>query len=141
MNHQAYAFSAYNAALLTTPPLTAVVMLYDGVLLRIANATVAAKRQDYEVQFNEAMKAATILNSLDRYLDMERGGRVAISLREMYQAVVKALLSSVGRSTGDIALERIGAAVRLTRDAWAEIAGMPISTGIPLSGMQNNSGH
>ena len=124
MPHSSYAISAYQAAILTTPPLQGVVMLYDGVLRAIAAAQAAATRMDYEAQFNEVMKAARILNGLNACLDLEQGGQVAHGLREMYQALVKALLSSVGRPTGAEALRRLADAVTLTRDAWAEIAGM-----------------
>lgn len=128
MNRPKQVAAAYQTAIMTTPPLARVVLLYDGVLIRIAAAAAAARRKDYEAQFAEVMRAAKIINSLNRYLDMEAGGKVARSLRDMYQAVAKALLSSVGRSTGPEALDKIGAAVRMTRDAWAEIAGLPIST-------------
>lgn len=122
--------AAYQTAMQTAAPLERVVLLYDGILIRVAAAAAAARRKDYETQFTEVMRAAKIVNGLNRYLDMEAGGPVARSLREMYQAVAKALLSSVGRSTGPEALDKIGAAVRNTRNAWAEIAGMPISTPI-----------
>ena len=124
MTYSSYAISAYQAAILTTPPLQGVVLLYDGVLRAIGNATTAAERKDFETQFNEVMKAARILNGLNACLDIDQGGQVAQNLREMYQALVKALLSSVGRPTGARALRRLAEAVTLTRDAWAEIAGM-----------------
>ena len=38
MNQTRYAINAYQAAQLTTPPLKVVVMLYDGILVRIARA-------------------------------------------------------------------------------------------------------
>jgi len=126
MNRPKQVAAAYQTAILTTPPLERVVLLYDGVLIRVASAAAAARRKDYEMQFNEVMRAAKI--GLNRYLDMEAGGKVARSLRDMYQAVAKALLSSVGRSTGAEALDKVGAAVRVTRNAWAEIAGLPTST-------------
>jgi flagellar secretion chaperone FliS len=127
MNLSKQANAAYQTAIMTTPPLVRVVLLYDGILVRIAAAAAAARRKDYETQFTEVMRAAKIVNGLNRYLDMEAGGKVARSLRDMYQAVAKALLSSVGRSTGAEALDKVGAAVRTTRNAWAEIAGLPIS--------------
>ena len=123
MNHLAYSISAYQAAKRTAPPLKAVVLLYDEILKRISLAA-AARRKDFETQFNEVMYAAKIINGLDGCLDMERGGKVAVSLREMYKAVVTALLGSVGRKTGAQACDRLCEAVRLTRDAWAEVAGL-----------------
>lgn len=124
MNHLAYSISAYQTAKRAVPPLKGIVLLYDEILKRVSLAAAAARRKDYETQFNEVMYAAKIINGLDGCLDMERGGQVAASLREMYKAVVKALLGSVGRKTGAQACDRLCEAVRLTRDAWAEIAGL-----------------
>lgn len=127
MTTSSYAISAYQSAILTTPPLQRVVMLYDGILRAIASARTAAERRDYEAQFNDVMKAARIINGLNSCLDMEQGGQVAQNLRDMYQSLVTALLSSVGRPTGAEALRRLSDAVMLTRDAWVEIAGPSVA--------------
>lgn len=122
MNRHRHGISAYQSGLRTLPPLQAIVMLYDGAISRTAVAAEAARRGDYETQFNEIMRAAEILNGLNMCLDMVAGGKVARSLREMYQAACKAMLSAVGRKNGAECCERIIEALRLTRDAWAEIA-------------------
>ena len=119
--------SAYSNALSTRPPLHAVVGLYDLVIVHILKAADAAHRQDYERQFNEAMIASKILNGLNGCLDMQQGGSVALSLREMYHAVVSALLRSVAKKSGDVACLRLAEAVRVTRNAWAEISKLPLS--------------
>lgn len=118
------AASAYRAALRTVPPLQAVVMLYDTVLVRTAIAAEAARRGDYESQYRELLRAAEILNGLNLCLDTRGGGKVAKSLRDMYEAVCRAMMSSVGRKSGARCCEKIAAAIRQTRDAWAEVAGM-----------------
>ena len=46
MQPNRYAINAYHSAQLTTPPLTAVVMLYDGIMVRIAAAGEAAQTLD-----------------------------------------------------------------------------------------------
>jgi len=125
MTHPGYSISAYKAAMRTVPPLNAVVMLYDEILRRIALAAAAARGKDYETQFAEVMRAAKIINGLNACLDMEQGGKVAQSLRDMYKSVAQALLSSVGRANAPESLEKIAEAVTLTRNAWAEIAGVP----------------
>jgi flagellar secretion chaperone FliS len=118
------AASAYRAALRTVPPLQAVVMLYDSAMIRTAVAADAARRGDYETQFKEILRAAEVLNGLNMCLDTQRGGKVAKTLREMYEVVCRAMMNSVGRKTGAECCDRIVAAIRLTRDAWAEIAGV-----------------
>jgi|LNAP01.1.fsa_nt_gb flagellar protein FliS len=127
MDRPGAAIAAYRTALRTVAPLHLVVMLYDGALVRIASAAEAAYRRDYEKQFNEAMRAAQILNGLSCCLDMQAGGKVAISLRDMYQAVCAALLGSVGKKNGGESCQKIASAVRLTRNAWAEIAKLPLA--------------
>lgn len=122
MSQNRYAISAYQAAQLTTPPLKIVVMLYDGILARISRAAEAARQGDSQKQFEAVMSAARIIDGLNRYLDMEKGGQVAKGLRETYEAVARALFRSVGKETGAEACDRLLVAVRELRDAWAEIA-------------------
>jgi len=109
----------------TEPSPVAVVQLYDTILLHISRAADAARRGDFQKQFDEVMNATRIIDGLNRHLDMEAGGQVAINLRDMYQAVSKALLRSVGKTDASEACDRLIEGVRMTRDAWAEISGMP----------------
>ncbi len=123
MNAQTYAISAYRSAQSTVAPLRAVVLLYDGVLVHIRNASQAFRAKDYETHFNEIMRAADILLALNAALDMKRGGSVAVSLRAFYETTIKALISSASRKSALECAERIERGVRTMRDAWAEIAG------------------
>jgi flagellar biosynthetic protein FliS len=127
MRQKSSPLSAYSNALSTRPPLHAIVGLYDLVIIHILKAADAAHRQDYERQFNEAMVASKILNGLNGCLDMQQGGSVAVSLREMYHSIVSALLRSVAKKSGDVACLRLAEAVRVTRNAWAEISKLPLS--------------
>ncbi|MDA8231372.1 MAG: flagellar export chaperone FliS [Magnetospirillum sp.] len=129
MVHSGYAISAYQSAQRTVPPLQAVVMLYDGVLARIAAAARAAREKDWEGQYNETVRAVTIINGLAHSLDLEAGGTVATNLYDMYETVGLALMRSVGKKDGADACDKIAAALRQTRDAWAEIAGQKPAAG------------
>ncbi len=132
MSQTRYAISAYHTAQLTTPPLRIVVMLYDGILARIARAAESARQGDSQKQFEAVMSAARIIDGLNRHLDMEKGGQVAKGLRETYEAVARALFRSVGKETGAEACDRLLVAVRELRDAWAEIANAdPASQAFP----------
>lgn len=119
------AISAYQTAIQTTPPLQAVVLLYDGILVRIHNAAEAANRGDFGEQFNQVMRATDILRGLLAALDIERGGALAARLRETYELNMRALLRSVGHVDAAECLRRIGDGLRELRNAWSEIAGMP----------------
>ena len=103
----------------------AVVQLYDTILLHVGRAADAARKGDFQVQFDEVMNATRIVDGLNRCLDMEGGGNVATNLRAMYESVSRALLRSVGKPTAVEACDKLIAAVRDTRNAWAEICGMP----------------
>lgn len=124
-----YAMSAYQNALQTTPPLQAVVLLYDGVLVRLRNASEAANRGDYGEQFNQILRATDIMRGLLAALDLGPGGDLAEKLRDTYEANMRAMMSSVGRSNARDCLERITDGLRELRNAWSEIAGMPALEG------------
>ena len=103
----------------------AVVQLYDTVLGHVAKAAAAARAGDFQTQFNEVMSASRILDGLNRCLDMEAGGQVALSLRDMYESVSRALLRSVGKDSAGEACDKLIGAVRETRNAWAANVGLP----------------
>lgn len=108
------------------PQSLAVVQLYDTALKHIGNAIEGVKKGSYETQMNEIAAAVRIFNGLNDSLDMEAGGAVAQNLRDMYQAVSKALLSTIGQDNAVEICERMTKAVKETRNAWAEIAKAPL---------------
>jgi len=128
MNAKA-AISAYQTAIRTTPPLQAIVLLYDGILVRVHNAELAAERGDYETQFKQIQGAIAILRGLIAALDMVRGGDFATRLRDTYETNMRALLRSVGKPTGAECCRRIGGGLRNLRNAWATLAGVPLTGG------------
>ncbi len=140
MSQTRYAINAYQAAQLTTPPLRIVVMLYDGILVRIAKAGEAARQGDFQKQFEAVMSAARIIDGLNRHLDMERGGHVATGLRDTYESVARALFRSVGKESGAEACDRLVVAVRELRDAWAEIAGEQKSSDSGAASSESGAG-
>lgn len=103
----------------------AVVQLYDTILLHVSRAAEAARKGDFQMQFDEVMNATRIVDGLNRCLDMVEGGQVAVNLRDMYESVSRALLRSVGKPTAGEACDKLVAAMCATRNAWAEICGMP----------------
>ncbi len=104
----------------------AVVQLYDTILLHVGRAADAARHGDYQKQFDEVMNATRIVDGLNRHLDMDRGGQVALNLRDMYESVSRVLLRSIGKEQAGEACDRLITAIRSTRNAWAEICGMPV---------------
>jgi flagellar protein FliS len=104
---------------------TAVVQLYDTILLHVGRAAEAARKGDFQVQFDEVMNATRIVDGLNRCLDMSQGGQVAINLRDMYESVSRALLRSVGKPSAEETCDKLIVAMRDTRNAWAQISGLP----------------
>ena len=102
----------------------AVVQLYDAAIKHMGKAAIGAASGDFEAQMTEIAAAVHIFNGLNDCLDIEVGGQVAQNLRDMYQAVTKTLLSSVGQENAAELCERMIVAVKETRNAWAEIAHM-----------------
>lgn len=124
MTPQQHALSAYQNAIQTTPPLRAVVLLYDGILVRLRNAAAAAESGNYGEQFNQLLRATEIVRGLLAALDTKAGGAVAERLRETYEANMVAMMSSVGRPNAAECLHRIAEGLRELRNAWADLAGM-----------------
>lgn len=114
-----------NSPVVTESSPAAVVQLYDTILLHVGRAAEAARKGDFQVQFDEVMNATRIVDGLNRCLDMNEGGQVALNLRDMYESVSRALLRSVGKPSAEEACEKLIMAMRNTRNAWAEISGMP----------------
>ncbi|MGE5517205.1 MAG: flagellar export chaperone FliS [Bacteroidota bacterium] len=120
-----HALSAYQSAIQTTPPLQAVVLLYDGILVRLHNAAAAAGHGDFGEQFNQLVRATDIIRALLSALDMKAGGAVAERLRDTYEANMRAIMNTVGNPNAQLCLSRIADGLRELRNAWSEIAGMP----------------
>ncbi|MCR6632557.1 MAG: flagellar protein FliS [Magnetospirillum sp.] len=120
-----HAISAYQNAIQTTPPLQAVVLLYDGILMRLHNAATAAARGDYGEQFNQVLRATDLLRGLLAALDSGQGGSLAERLRDTYEANMRAMMTTVGRPNAEDCLHRIADGLRELRNAWSDIAGMP----------------
>ena len=127
MAKKPYGASAYQAAqLTTTPPLQALVLLYDAAIRHMRLFLVATENKDAPLQLEETKKAVRILEGLNQALDMEKGGTVAVRLRDTSGAVSVALYRCVGRPEAAEACEKLIRAVSTLRDAWAEIAGVPL---------------
>lgn len=126
MPKKPYSIAAYESAQLTTPPLQAVVMLYDGLIRRLRGTAQAAREGDLQRQIEELMHAIRIIDGLNRSLDMEKGGKVAVGLSDTYWSVSGVLLKSIGKPEAGEACDKLVEAMSVLRDSWAEIAGVPL---------------
>ena len=120
------AAQAYQRAATTVPPLTAVVMLYDGAILSIKRAAAAVEAERFEESFGQLTRATTILNGLAVELDLGAGGGLAERLKTTYLRNTLALLRSVGKPDAAARFRRVAGGLADLRDAWATIAGLPL---------------
>lgn len=113
----------------TRSPLELVVMLYDGALSRLGEASDAATRGDVRSRGTAVSKALAIILSLQDSLNMERGGEVALGLDRLYTYAGQRLLD-VGLQQDVAAIDEVRGLLRTVRDAWHQItttqpAGVP----------------
>jgi flagellar protein FliS len=103
-------------------PVGLIILLYEKLLLRIAEAAVAIQADDLQARGKATSAAIEIIsNGLIGALDMDRGGEVAVRLREQYQIWLTMLLQL--NLSGDIKLLNIlESGVREVLSAWRELS-------------------
>lgn len=115
------ATSAYRSAAVAVSPLSAVVMLYDGVIVGLRRTVVAVERKCPEDAFNNLHNATTILRGLCHNLDFERGGKFAERMRDTYISLIMSALNSLGKPDAVARFNKLIDAITTLRDAWAEL--------------------
>ncbi len=108
----------------TAPPGDLVLMLYDGLVKFLSQARSGFELEDplerNQTIHNNTLKALDILNELTVTLDMEQGGQLAETLRDLYLYMRDRLQqSNVKKESAGIdeVIERI----TVVRDAWAQM--------------------
>lgn len=119
-NHMTRKYQAYANAAMTVGKTRQVVMLYDGAIRFVQQASEAIERGDYETRYNLIAKTNAIISGLQNSLDHENGGEVAKLLHDYY-ASIDARLFAVHRSNDTAVLESVLKELRMMRDAWQEI--------------------
>jgi flagellar protein FliS len=120
--------NAYKAAsrgykeqsVLTATPGKLVVMLYDGALRFLFQATTAMRADQYSKGAERMSKAEAIIDELLSTLDMSQG-EVSQRLESLYVFCKRTLLEArLERSPEKV--DQVAELMRELRDAWAEIA-------------------
>lgn len=107
------------AATDTAGPAQLVLMLYDGALMRLEIATEAITAGRPEPAHTALVKAQAIVDELNVTLDVERGGKVAQNLRDLYLYCSGRLIDANLAKDATIVAEVSGLLHGL-RDAWNE---------------------
>ncbi len=108
----------------SSTPLELVVMLYDAVLQSAATARDAMARRDVPARKAALSRMLAIIAELQNTLDLERGGKIASDLDNLYAWAASRLLDATVQQN----VRPIDDVVRVLeplRDAWRTIAAQP----------------
>lgn len=120
------AIAAYRNAAAQTHPLVAVVRMFDEVLRRIRSAIDDTANRRVEDAYINISRASLILRGLSSNLRFDKGEDIAASLKRTYITNMIALNTAFGKPDATERYGTIGAGLVELRNAWAEVAGMPL---------------
>jgi flagellar secretion chaperone FliS len=120
----------------TAPPGQLILMLFDGALLFLERSLVGFEYTDpgekNRTIHNNLQKAGNIVRHLDHCLNLEAGGKLAETLRRLYQYFDRRLRESNLKKQRS-GVDEVIRCLRELRDAWATMLANPASE---LAGVQ-----
>jgi flagellar protein FliS len=102
-------------------PLELVVMMYDGALRFLEEASDAVERGDLRARAHAVSRTLAIIGELQNTLDVEKGGAVADQLDDLYTYLTSRLLD-VALKQDVTAIEEARKLLSPIRDAWSQIS-------------------
>jgi len=102
-------------------PLELVVMLYDGALTSLSEASAAVARGDVPTRAAAVSKSLTIIAALQSTLNVHEGGAVGLELDRIYTYASQRLLE-VTTKKDYAALTEVHKLLTTIREAWEQIA-------------------
>lgn len=133
------------ANFITATPARLVILCYEGAIRNLRQAKNAYVSKDFETKALSLQKTLDIIHELNASLDMERGGKVAVNLRALYNFLSQTLVEADLKRDLDMMDKAIGILQEL-ESAWKEVAGkahteaapsMPLR--IPVPGLNGAS--
>ena len=122
MNANVRAANAYRRVVAQSrSPLELVVMLYDGTLSSLGEASAAAARGDIPTRAAAVSKSLTIIGALQSTLNVNEGGSVAIELDRIYTYASQRLIEVTTKKDYS-ALTEVHRLLTTIREAWDQIA-------------------
>ena len=122
MNQQTHAQTsqAYTRASHMVAKARQVVMLYDGVIRFLNQASEAMEQGKIELRYNKLKRATDIITSLQASLDFKLGGDAAQLLHDFYASVESRIYMLHGKP--DMALcQQLVKELKEMRDTWDQI--------------------
>ena len=134
--HTANSWKSYRQiATQTAPPGQLVLMLFDGALNSLERALVGFEYADpgekNRTIHNNLQKAGNIVRHLDHCLNLEAGGKLAETLRRLYQYFDRRLRESNLKKRRD-GVDEVIRCLRELRDAWATMLANPASEAVGM---------
>ncbi|MES2049018.1 MAG: flagellar export chaperone FliS [Pseudomonadota bacterium] len=124
----AYAKVGIETGVISASPHKLIVMLYDGAIVAISNATQQMKNGDIPAKGYSISKAIAIIeNGLRASLDKKAGGEIAISLDALYEYMVNRLLLANLNNQVDL-LTEVQNLLRDLKNSWEAITPNNVST-------------
>lgn len=102
-----------------------VVMLFDGAIVSVANATRHMENKEIAEKGKAISKAIDIIaNGLQASLDLESGGEIAVRLEALYEYMGHRLLQA-NLHNDTAALKEVASLLQELRSAWEKITDDP----------------
>lgn len=105
-------------------PHTLITMLFDGALERIASAKGAMQAGDIAMKGLMISKAITVVDGLRAHLDLEKGGDIAVNLRNLYDFAENRLFEANFNNSIEM-LDEVTKVLNTIKEAWAGIKPVP----------------
>ena len=122
MVNTAYAHNSYAQASVAAVdnPVDLIIMLYDGAIEYLNKAATGIKIKNLQIKLKYIKRTMAILQELDRSLNFEAGGEIAINLRNLYNYMMRELvLANINYDVDKLMFIR-GLLINL-RTGWVEV--------------------
>jgi flagellar protein FliS len=106
----------------TASPMQLVRMLYDAMLEDAHDAKTALCDKDYAAAHNALVHAQKIVEELDRAVDLEKGGQIAVNLKRLYDFLMRRLIY-VNITKSLTAMEDTQAVMEAMHNMWSSVPG------------------
>lgn len=121
MVNTAYALNSYNQTkVIGGSPVEMIIMLYDGAIEFLNKAARGIAMGNLHIKLNYIGKALAIIQELDRSLNMDVGGEVAVNLRDLYShMMIELVLANAGNDSEK--LMHVLGLIKNLREGWVKI--------------------
>jgi flagellar protein FliS len=127
-NHPALTYR--QLAVQSATPVGSIVMLYDGAIAAMQRAIGAIEAHDVEKRCTHLNRALAIIVYLEGILNLEKGGEVAQTLKQLYLHARTCMLQASIKNSQEILVPLVQQLSEL-RDAWQQVEIESSSPGTP----------